>query len=170
MKLTLETVPTPIGTLLAVSDGQAVLAVDFEDREAIMVRALEHLCGGVVALQPAAREQPAGRALLRYFDGELHALDALRVRTTGTPLQRAVWQALRAIPAGATTSYGALARELGRPRASRAVGMANARNPLALVVPCHRVIGADGSLTGYAGGLERKRWLLAHERARLAAC
>jgi len=170
MDLWLETLPTPIGALLVASDDEAVLAVDFADREAIMLRSLQRHWGTAVTLRRAERERRAGQALLAYFEGDLHALDALRVRTAGTPLQRTVWHALRGIPAGATTSYGALARQLGRPLASRAVGMANARNPVALIVPCHRVVGADGSLTGYAGGLERKRWLLAHERARLAAC
>ena len=170
MDLWLETLPTPIGTLLAVSDDDAVLAVDFADGEPRMLRLLQRHWGGAVTLRPATRELPAGRALRRYFDGDLSTLDALRVRTAGTTLQRSVWHALRSIPVGATTSYGALAQKLGRPRASRAVGMANARNPVALIVPCHRVIGADGALTGYAGGLERKRWLLAHERARLASC
>jgi methylated-DNA-[protein]-cysteine S-methyltransferase len=170
MDLWLETLPTPLGDLLAVSDDQAVLAVDFADGEPRMLRLLQQHWGADVSLRPAARELPARRALRRYFDGDLRALDALPVRTAGTSLQRSVWQALRTIPVGATTSYGALAQQLGRPRASRAVGMANARNPVALIVPCHRVIGSDGALTGYAGGLERKRWLLAHERARLPSC
>jgi len=91
------------------------------------------------------------------------------VRAGGTPFQRVVWAALREIPPGRTTSYGQLAARLGRPGASRAVGLANGANPVAIAVPCHRVIGADGTLTGYGGGIERKRWLLEHERASLAA-
>jgi methylated-DNA-[protein]-cysteine S-methyltransferase len=86
------------------------------------------------------------------------------VRTGGTDFQRRVWAALRHIPAGTTTTYGGLARVIGQPSASRAVGLANGANPIAIVVPCHRVIGADGTLTGYGGGIERKRFLLAHER------
>jgi len=100
--------------------------------------------------------------------GVLSALDAIPVHTSGTPFQCEVWAALRAIPAGQTLSYGALAQAIGRPAAIRAVGHANGANPLSVVVPCHRLIGASGSLTGYGGGLERKRWLLAHEGVSLA--
>jgi methylated-DNA-[protein]-cysteine S-methyltransferase len=98
-----------------------------------------------------------------YFAGALTHFD-VPLETGGTPFQRRVWQALLAIPYGATTTYGKLAVELGDPRAMRAVGLANGRNPISIIVPCHRVIGADGSLTGYGGGLPRKQWLLAHER------
>ncbi|HEY3500896.1 MAG TPA: methylated-DNA--[protein]-cysteine S-methyltransferase [Polyangiaceae bacterium] len=101
--------------------------------------------------------------LRAYFAGRVGAIDALRVDGAGTPFQRLVWQALRAIPAGETTSYGELAARIGSPRAVRAVGGANHVNPIGIVVPCHRVIGKNGGLTGYAGGLDRKRWLLAHE-------
>jgi methylated-DNA-[protein]-cysteine S-methyltransferase len=106
----------------------------------------------------------AARALLAYFDGDLDAIADLPTATNGTAFQRAVWSALRRIPAGRTVSYGMLATQIGRPKAIRAVGLANGANPIAIVVPCHRVIGADTSLTGYGGGLHRKRWLLAHER------
>ena len=98
-----------------------------------------------------------------YFDGDLRGLDGLTVKTGGTAFQRAVWAALRAIPAGETRSYGQLAAAVGAPKAVRAAGLANGQNPVAVIVPCHRVIGANGTLTGYAGGLERKQWLLAHE-------
>ena len=99
-----------------------------------------------------------------YFAGTSTCID-VPVVLTGTPFQRDVWALLQQIPYGTTTTYGALARELGRPGASRAVGLANGRNAVGVVVPCHRVVGSDGSLTGYAGGLEVKRWLLAHERS-----
>ena len=99
----------------------------------------------------------------RYFDGELAAINELPVRTAGTPFQRDVWRALREIPHGTTVSYGKLAKQIGRPNAVRAVGLANGSNPIGVVVPCHRVIGSNGSLTGYGGGIERKRWLLDHE-------
>ena len=102
-----------------------------------------------------------------YFAGDRLEFE-LPLQPTGTPFQTKVWMALRAIPYGLTTSYGELATELGQPTASRAVGLANGRNPLAVIVPCHRVIGANGSLTGFGGGIERKRWLLDHERAVLA--
>jgi methylated-DNA-[protein]-cysteine S-methyltransferase len=110
---------------------------------------------------------PAGvaSALTAYFRGELDALAAIDVDPDGTPFQHRVWAALRTIPAGETWSYGQLARTLDMPSASRAVGAANGANPCWIVVPCHRVIGASGKLTGYAGGLDVKRWLLDHERA-----
>lgn len=114
-----------------------------------------------------AASNPGGAsdALRAYFDGELAAIDALPVATIGTPFQRVVWRALRQIRCGSTLSYGELARRIENPNAVRAVGLANGQNPIGVVVPCHRVIGADGTLTGYGGGIERKRWLLAHERA-----
>lgn len=113
----------------------------------------------------AAQENPFGlrAAFAAYFAGEVDRLDKLPVVFTGTPFQNKVWQALRTISAGETLSYGALAKRLGDPKATRAVGLANGANPIALAVPCHRVIGSDGSLTGYGGGLDRKKWLLAHE-------
>ena len=103
-------------------------------------------------------------ALARFFAGDVEAIAPLAVRTNGTDFQRRVWAALRRIPAGRTTTYGELAATIGAPAASRAVGLANGANPIAIVVPCHRVIGANGTLTGYGGGLARKRWLLDHER------
>src|SRR5262249_39375574 len=102
-------------------------------------------------------------ALTRYFDGEIAVLDAIETDAKGTEFQRTCWSNLRKIRAGTTTTYGALAKAMGKPAAMRAVGLANGANPIAIVVPCHRVVGSDGSLTGYGGGLERKRWLLAHE-------
>jgi methylated-DNA-[protein]-cysteine S-methyltransferase len=108
-------------------------------------------------------------ALSAYFDGELSAIDRLTVATGGTEFQKSVWRALRAIPCGETISYATLAERVGRPKAVRAVGHANGDNPVSVVVPCHRVIGTSGSLTGYGGGIARKRWLLAHEcQAQLA--
>ena len=100
----------------------------------------------------------------RYFAGDLEAIDNIPVQTAGTAFQRSVWNELRRIPTGAPVSYGKLAQRIARPKAVRAVGLANGANPIGIVVPCHRVIGSDGSLTGYGGGLERKRWLLEHER------
>jgi len=104
-------------------------------------------------------------ALVAYFAGDLTAIDGVSVTTAGTSFQREVWAALRKIRPGTTLSYGALAQQLGRPTSVRAVGLANGANPVAIVVPCHRVIGADASLTGYGGGIERKKWLLTHEGA-----
>lgn len=107
----------------------------------------------------------AARALERYFAGERKQFDDLVLAPAGTPFQRTVWNALRQIPFGQTESYGSLAVRVGKPGVARAVGLANGRNPIGVIVPCHRVIGADGSLTGYAGGLSMKEWLLRHEGA-----
>jgi methylated-DNA-[protein]-cysteine S-methyltransferase len=115
--------------------------------------------------EPSARRSIPGvkQTLRRYFAGDIAAIDTIDVELNGTEFQKAVWTALRRIPAGSTISYGELARRIGRRSAIRAVGAANGANPVALIVPCHRVIGSDGSLTGYGGGLDRKRWLLSHE-------
>lgn len=155
---------SPIGELLmAVDSAGRVCVLAFDppvDPESLLVR-----CCGRKAVQIAPGRDPAGcaAALRAYFAGDLAAIEHLSVAPAGTSFQREVWSALRSIPCGTTTSYGALARHLGRPEASRAVGLANGSNPVAIVIPCHRVIGANGSLTGYGGGLARKRWLLAHE-------
>ena len=117
------------------------------------------------ALEPARNPAGLTAAIDAYFGGDLTAIDALPVEMVGTPFQRAVWTALRGIPVGTALSYSELARRIGRPSAVRAVGLANGANPVAVVVPCHRVVGADGTLVGYGGGLTRKRWLLAHESA-----
>jgi methylated-DNA-[protein]-cysteine S-methyltransferase len=118
---------------------------------------------GVVELNDGRMPERVRDVLGGYFRGAVTGIDALAVATGGTEFQQQVWAALRAIPAGETRSYGALAKAIGRPAAVRAVGLANGANPIGVVVPCHRVIGQNGTLTGYAGGLERKRWLLAHE-------
>jgi methylated-DNA-[protein]-cysteine S-methyltransferase len=102
-------------------------------------------------------------ALSGYFDGDLGQLSGIAWRIAGTPFQQKVWNALAQIPAGTTMSYGALAARIDTPRAIRAVGHANGSNPISVVLPCHRLIGADGSLVKYGGGLARKRWLLRHE-------
>lgn len=164
---TIETthIPTPVGALALFARGDAVCGLVFDDHEAEMKKELAARFGDVTFV--AARD-PAGAATLRrYLAGELDALDEVKVDLGGTDFQRRVWAALRTIPAGATRSYAQLARAIGRPAAVRAVGAANGRNPVSLIVPCHRVIAADGTLCGYAGGLSRKRWLLQHERALL---
>ena len=163
MQLQVERHDSPLGTLLLVTSDDGILrALDYEAYEPRMLRLLgKHY--GRFDLAPTAPSRPLGSALDAYFGGELTALDRLPIATNGSDFQRVVWRALRAIPAGTTLSYGELATRLGRPSAARAVGLANGANPIAIVVPCHRVIGADGSLTGYAGGTERKQWLLAHE-------
>jgi methylated-DNA-[protein]-cysteine S-methyltransferase len=146
-------------------DTHNLRAVDWDDREPRMRDLLRrHYGSNGVELREVSRPSTAARALLAYFDGDHNAINRLPTATNGTAFQRAVWSALRRIPAGRTIGYGALAAEIGHPKAVRAVGSANGANPIAIVVPCHRVIGADASLTGYGGGLPRKRWLLAHER------
>lgn len=165
MNLILSRYTAPVAELLVVSDADGALrALDFVDYEARM-RTLLGRHYGTYALTDGPMPPAIGDALKAYFDGDLTALDGLTVRTGGSDFQRGVWAALRAIPAGTTTGYGALAAKLGRPGAARAVGLANGSNPIGIVVPCHRVIGASGALTGYAGGVERKRWLLEHEGA-----
>jgi methylated-DNA-[protein]-cysteine S-methyltransferase len=150
--------------MLLVTDGEGALrALDFADHEARCRRLLRRHYGDD-ALVDGSAPAAIGAALARFFAGELEAIESVTVHTNGTAFQRRVWSALRAIPAGTTVSYGQLAATLGQPTASRAVGLANGANPIGIVVPCHRVIGSNGALTGYGGGLERKRWLLAHER------
>jgi O-6-methylguanine DNA methyltransferase len=168
-ELTLARYKTPIGVMLLAFDGEGALRVlDFEDYEPRMHKLLRRQYGDNLRLVDGAAPAKVTRALDRYFAGELAALDDIACATAGTPFQRRVWAALRQIPAGKTTSYGALAAKLGKPQAMRAVGLANGANPIGVVVPCHRVIGANGSLTGYGGGLHRKRWLLEHEGASFA--
>jgi methylated-DNA-[protein]-cysteine S-methyltransferase len=167
----LARLPTPVGALLfAVDEQDRLRLLDWEDHAQRMRRLLDRAYGaGAVVLKDTAPDNPVGRRIAAYLGGEIAAIDGLSVRSAGTPFQRTVWAALREIPAGQTWSYGRLAAQIGRPTAVRAVALANGANPISIVTPCHRVIGADGSLTGYAGGLERKRWLLAHEGAKPAA-
>jgi O-6-methylguanine DNA methyltransferase len=163
MRLAIDRPSTPIGTLLLVSDEDGrVRALDFDDYKARMCRLLKTHYGDPT-LTPRPAPAAVRSALDAYFAGDLGAIDHIPVATGGTLFQRTVWAALRRIPAGTATNYGALAAIIGRPSAMRAVGLAVGSNPVAVVVPCHRVIGADRSLTGYAGGLSRKRWLLEHE-------
>jgi methylated-DNA-[protein]-cysteine S-methyltransferase len=164
MHLQLEEYESSLVPLLLVTDDEGVLrALDFANYESRMQRLLrEHY--GEFELEKGAAPRSTLRALDAYFDGDLCALDEVRTATGGTSFQRAVWRALRAIEPGSTRSYGQIAKVIGRPAASRAVGAANGSNPIAIVVPCHPVIGASGTLTGYGGGLPRKQWLLNHER------
>lgn len=161
--LTLDRIATPTGEVLLITDAEgAVRALDFAGYEERMMRLLGRHWPGATLVEGRA---PAAvrSAVEAYFSGDLTALDGLKVRTNGTEFQRSVWTALRAIPHGETRTYGQLAAAVGKPKAVRAAGLANGQNPIAVIVPCHRVIGANGTLTGYAGGLERKQWLLAHE-------
>lgn len=162
--LNISRLKTPIGTALLVTDERGLLrALDWSDHEGRLYRLLRLYYGAGTVLESGKPPSNLRTALDGYFAGDLKQLDGITCAAAGTEFQRSVWAALRRIPAGKTMSYGALAAKLGRPAAMRAVGAANGANPLSVVVPCHRLIGANGSLIKYGGGLERKRWLLAHE-------
>lgn len=165
LPLVLDRIASPLGEILYVGDRhQRTYALDFSDCEARMRRLLARYAPrGTLETGELAW---ARTVLRRYFDGDLAAQAELSLHGGGTPLQNAVWRELRRIPGGATCSYSEVALAVGNPRAVRAVASANARNPIAIIVPCHRVIGHDGSLAGYAGGLWRKEWLLRHEGSR----
>ena len=169
MQLIVDKINTPIGEMVLVADPNGNLrAADCTDYEPRMLRLLQlHYRREGFSLQP--EENPFGfsAAMTSYFAGDLAVLNALPVADIGTPFQRAVWQELRRIPCGTTLTYSELAVQIGKPAAVRAVGLANGANPIGVIVPCHRVIGANGSLTGYGGGMERKRWLLEHESVAL---
>jgi methylated-DNA-[protein]-cysteine S-methyltransferase len=166
--LWLDHLDTPLGRLALVVAGDRLRQVGFTDADGRTQRTLATL-EATVGLTP--RQNPNGltAALRAYFAGDVRAIDGLPVDLRGTAFQTSVWRALLDIPCGETTSYGELARRIGRPSAVRAVGLANGANPVGIVVPCHRVIGASGNLTGYGGGLPRKRWLLAHEASQTGA-
>jgi methylated-DNA-[protein]-cysteine S-methyltransferase len=161
----IDRLATPIGELIVIADRDGKLrTIDWTDHEVRMRQLLDRYYGkGRYTLTP--KRDPGGltSAMRRYFKGEIGVLKNLPVATTGTPFQNDVWNALRKIKDGTTISYAELARRIGKPKAVRAAGLANGQNPISIVVPCHRVIGSDGSLTGYGGGLERKEWLLRHE-------
>jgi methylated-DNA-[protein]-cysteine S-methyltransferase len=158
-----KVIASPIGQLTLVARNDLLIAVDFESED-FAHRWLTRRFG---PLRMEDHDDPAGAAsaLRAYFDGELAALDRVPVDPGGTEFQREIWSALRAIPIGTTISYSRLATRVGRPSAVRAVGAANGSNPIPVIIPCHRVIAADGTLCGYGGGIDRKRWLLAHEGA-----
>lgn len=158
------TIRSEIGSLVMVTDSVALCALDFGDGEERMYQLLSRRFGSF-ALHREDDPLRVGEKVEAYLAGDLHTLDQIKVNPGGTEFQQTVWSALREIPAGTTRTYAQLAASIGRPSASRAVGLANGRNPVAIVIPCHRLIGSDGTLTGYAGGLERKRWLLRHEGA-----
>ena len=170
MRITLgfltQILATPIGELVLVCDEEGRLrAADWTNYDERMRRLLaRHYGADAFTLTPTEHSSGVASGMAAYFEGDIPAIDSLPVATEGTAFQKSVWQALRSIPAGRTISYGELATRLGNPTAVRAVGLANGANPIGIVVPCHRVIGANGSLTGYGGGLERKQWLLNHER------
>jgi methylated-DNA-[protein]-cysteine S-methyltransferase len=159
----IDRLETPIGPALLVTDGEGLLrAFDWEDH-AERIRELLRLQYGAVELKEVPAPKAIRSALTDYFGGDLDALKTIQWRIAGTPFQQKVWNALPKIPAGQTMTYGALATKLGSPNAMRAVGHANGSNPISVVIPCHRLIAANGSLVKYGSGLARKRWLLMHE-------
>ena len=151
------TIPSPLGELLLTGDGHHLTGVYLTPHR-------HGPAAGTLGMRDDAPFAEARRQLAEYFSGTRRDFD-LPLAPSGTAFQQQVWTALRTVPYARTASYGDIARAIGNPRGVRAVGLANGRNPLSIVVPCHRVIGRDGSLTGYGGGLERKQWLLAHEAA-----
>jgi methylated-DNA-[protein]-cysteine S-methyltransferase len=156
MSLYYTELDSPVGTLLLRGNGAALIGLHMHDQK--YRPDLPPECERNDAMFRDVREQ-----LQAYFAGKLHRFD-VPLAGEGTEFQKTVWRALLDIPFGVTQTYGELAKRVGNANASRAVGLANGRNPIGIIVPCHRVIGANGSLTGYAGGLERKQWLLAHEQ------
>ncbi|MEX2375734.1 MAG: methylated-DNA--[protein]-cysteine S-methyltransferase [Dehalococcoidia bacterium] len=162
-----DLIETPLGTLFIGGSERGFHRFEFVERDgathtlAWSIDRLEQELGAPAQRDPAAAAE-ATRQFRAYFAGERSEFD-LPLAPNGTPFQRQVWNELARIPVGQTLSYGQVATAIGQPTASRAVGAANGQNPLIIVVPCHRVIGADGSLTGYGAGIERKRWLLNHE-------
>ncbi|VFR68425.1 Methylated-DNA--protein-cysteine methyltransferase [plant metagenome] len=164
-RLRLQEHDSPVGTIMTLRDDEGVLrGLEFTEHGERLRRLLRRQYPRrQIDIQPGPADLDMDARLQAYFDGDLQALDSVPLALGGTEFQRQVWAALRAIAPGATRSYGELAALLGRPGASRAVGLANGANPIAIIIPCHRVIGADGSMTGFGGGIPRKRWLLGHE-------
>ena len=168
MEMHVAEIESPIGALLVAIRDRRVCALEYADHR-MRLQEIFAARFGAVRLRPettpddAAFAREVGARLADYFAGRVEALQDIPVDAGGTDFQRRVWAELRRIPVGTTWSYAELARRIGNPKAMRAVGLANSKNPVAMIVPCHRVVGADGSLTGYAGGIDRKRWLLHHE-------
>lgn len=156
--------PGPLGDIRVVFDDGVLVLLDFEENS----ERIEKLLGkryGSHSLQSVPCCSRVRESLEKYFDGDFKAFDRIEMDPGGTAFQRTVWSALGRIPAGESRSYTEMAGEIGMPKAARAVGNANARNPISIVIPCHRVIGRNGRLSGYAGGISRQQWLLQHEGA-----
>ncbi|MGI0485265.1 methylated-DNA--[protein]-cysteine S-methyltransferase [Pantanalinema rosaneae CENA516] len=162
VQLLTATLNSPLGKILLVSHETHLCALDFADYETRMLTLLQKRYGSF-RLSATTYLQDISDRITAYLAGDYHALDAVPVSTGGTPFQQRVWATLRTIPPGTVISYRDLAERIGQPNACRAVGMANSQNPIAIVLPCHRVISSNNQLTGYAGGLPRKYWLLQHE-------
>jgi methylated-DNA-[protein]-cysteine S-methyltransferase len=162
MKLLIDRILSPLGMMILISDGASLCSLDFADYEPRMMGLLNQRYQSLELVESIDPQGFSSR-IRAYLGGDLSSLADIPVNAGGTDFQQRVWQSLRTIPVGTTLSYGELATNIGKPTAARAVGMANSLNPVAIVVPCHRVIGAKAKLVGYAGGLERKQWLLQHE-------
>lgn len=166
LTLLLERIQTPIGEMLLVTDQtrQYVHALDWQDYETrLHVLMKRQYKNSIFSLQLTKEKSSAHHLMLQYFAGNIHSIDHIQTNTGGTEFQKAVWRELKNIEAAHPISYRTLASRIGKPAAIRAVGAANGANPIGIIVPCHRVIGANNALTGYGGGLERKKWLLNHE-------
>lgn len=161
-----DRIETPVGPMVLVARDGVLLLLEFEDATDRVAREMAKRFSEF-ELQPASNPFGLAGKVRDYFAGDLQAINTILTDGGGSGFERSVWQQLRAIPCGVTVSYGEIAMRLGNRNLMRAVGLANGRNPIAVVVPCHRVIGADGKLTGYGGGLHRKEWLLKHEGALL---
>jgi len=162
MRLDVSRLETPLGTVTLISTEVGLAGLAFDNR----VESLWHFLKGrfrSVEADDSRSMDPAAGDIRAYFDGDVEALERVRTDAGGTEFQRRVWTALRLIPGGRTASYRDVARSIGQPTGFRAVATANATNPVAIVIPCHRVIHADGSISGYGGGVDRKKWLLRHE-------
>jgi methylated-DNA-[protein]-cysteine S-methyltransferase len=159
-------IETPLGTMLLLARDGALIGLEFDDQPERVARDLRLRFGSSERF-PASNPHGFSDRIRAYFDGDLKAIEGIATDGGGTAFQRRVWEELKRIPCGVTISYGTLAKRLGDANLMRAVGLANGRNPISVVVPCHRVIGADGSMTGYGGGIPRKEWLLRHEGALL---
>lgn len=162
----LAIVHTPIDPLTLATRSGRLCLVHFGTKELPIRATLQRWYPGET-IEHRTDSAGAATALAKYFSGDLDALDGVEVEMNGTPFQQRVWTALRSVRAGSTASYSDIAAAIGVPRAVRAVGAANGANPVAVIVPCHRIIGSNGTLTGYGGGLKRKEWLLRHEGMRL---
>jgi methylated-DNA-[protein]-cysteine S-methyltransferase len=165
MEFLIDHISTPVGSLGIICDDAGNLrTVDWDGPEERLARLFKRYYGEAAnQLRHTKNPFRFSEVMERYFAGEINAIDSLATANNGTDFQREVWVELRRIPGGTTISYGQLAERIGRPSAVRAVGLANGSNPISIVVPCHRVIGSNGKLTGYGGGLHRKEWLLRHE-------
>ena len=159
-----DRIQTPIGDMILVARDGVLMLLEFEDATGRVEREMK-LRFKNFELQQTENPFGLSQIMQNYFSGSINAIDNILTDGGGTTFEKSVWAELRKVPSGTTVSYGSIARKLGDINLSRAVGTANGRNPIAIVVPCHRVIGADGSMTGYGGGIARKEWLLRHEGA-----